>query len=232
MKVYKLVLMRHGESIWNELNKFTGWHDVDLSNRGVQESLKAAKLLKKHGFYFDYAYSSVLKRSIHTLWNIIKFLDQSWIPVKKSWRLNERHYGALEGLNKDDVIQKYGNDKVQQWRRSFNIAPPKISYLEKKKLAHDSRYNNINFDILPYCESLKLTTQRVLPYWLNEIFPRFQKNTKIIIVAHGNSLRALIKYLNNINDIDILNLNIATGFPIIYEFNSEFKPIQYYYLKQ
>ncbi|XBC39529.1 MAG: 2,3-diphosphoglycerate-dependent phosphoglycerate mutase [Buchnera aphidicola (Chaetogeoica yunlongensis)] len=232
MKTYKLVLMRHGESKWNQLNRFTGWHDIDLSENGVQEALQAAIFLEKKGFNnFNYAYTSVLKRAIHTLWIIIKYLNKSWIPIKKTWRLNERHYGALEGKNKNDIIKKYGNTKVQMWRRSFHVTPPKISHEKKAMLATNPQYHDIDINILPRSESLQLTTSRVLPYWHNEILPCLKKNNSIIVVAHGNSLRALIKYLSNIDDADIINLDIPTGSPIIYEFDEKLEPTKYYHLK-
>ncbi|XBC38480.1 MAG: 2,3-diphosphoglycerate-dependent phosphoglycerate mutase [Buchnera aphidicola (Melaphis rhois)] len=230
MKIYKLILMRHGESEWNKLNKFTGWKDIDLSETGVIEATKCAKLLKSNGFSFTYAYTSVLKRSIHTLWIIIKYLNQSWIPVKKSWRLNERHYGALQGLDKDNVIKKYGKVQVQQWRRGFHISPPQISLEERKILALDPKYSSIHINDIPLSESLKSTSERVIPFWKKVIFPSLKKQNKIIITAHGNSLRALMKYLSNIDDKDIIKLNVDTGTPIVYEFNNYFEPIRYYYL--
>ncbi|XBC37435.1 MAG: 2,3-diphosphoglycerate-dependent phosphoglycerate mutase [Buchnera aphidicola (Meitanaphis elongallis)] len=230
MKIYKLVLMRHGESEWNKLNRFTGWKDIDLSETGISEAIKCAKLLELKKFSFDYAYTSVLKRSIHTLWTIIKYLNQSWIPVEKSWRLNERHYGALQGLNKDDVIKKYGEIQVQQWRRGFNISPPKTNLSEKKILASDPKYSTMSLEDIPLSESLKSTSKRVIPFWKTTIFPNLKKQIRIIIVAHGNSLRALIKYLSNMTEEDIMNLNIITGIPIVYEFNNYFEPINYYHL--
>ncbi|XBC41555.1 MAG: 2,3-diphosphoglycerate-dependent phosphoglycerate mutase [Buchnera aphidicola (Kaburagia rhusicola rhusicola)] len=230
MKIHKLVLMRHGESEWNKLNKFTGWTDIDLSETGIVEAVKSAKLLKSKGFQFNYAYTSVLKRSIHTLWTIIRYLNLSWIPIEKSWHLNERHYGSLQGLNKNDVIEKYGEIQVQQWRRGFNISPPKISISERKILALDPKYSTINIHDIPLSESLKSTSKRVIPFWEACIFPNFKKETKIIIIAHGNSLRALIKHLSDINDQEVMNLNIATGVPMVYEFNNYFEPIKYYYL--
>ncbi|XBC37953.1 MAG: 2,3-diphosphoglycerate-dependent phosphoglycerate mutase [Buchnera aphidicola (Floraphis choui)] len=230
MTIHKLVLMRHGESEWNKLNKFTGWIDIDLSETGIIEAIKCAKLLKLKGFSFNYAYASILKRSIHTLWTIIRHLNQSWIPVKKSWHLNERHYGALQGLNKNDVIKKYGELQVQQWRRGFNISPPKISSSERKILTLDPKYSTVNPDKIPFSESLKSTSKRVIPFWKTVIFPNLKEKNKIIIVAHGNSLRALMKYLSNMSDEDIMNLDIVTGTPIVYEFNNYFEPIKYYYL--
>ncbi|XBC44137.1 MAG: 2,3-diphosphoglycerate-dependent phosphoglycerate mutase [Buchnera aphidicola (Schlechtendalia peitan)] len=230
MTTYKLILMRHGESEWNKLNRFTGWRDIDLSEIGIIEAVKCAKLLELKKFSFDCAYTSVLKRSIHTMWTIIKYLNLSWIPIKKSWHLNERHYGALQGLNKDDVIKKYGNNQVQQWRRSFNISPPQISISEQEVLAIDPKYSHINFNDIPLSESLESTSKRVLPFWKKVIFPNLKKKKKIIIVAHGNSLRALIKYLSNMSDQDIMKLDIATGIPMVYEFDRYFQPIKYHYL--
>ncbi|ANF17062.1 phosphoglyceromutase [Buchnera aphidicola (Schlechtendalia chinensis)] len=230
MKIYKLILMRHGESKWNKLNKFTGWKDIDLSETGISEAKECAKLLKSKEFNFNYAYTSVLKRSIHTMWTIIKHLNQSWIPIKKSWHLNERHYGSLQGLNKDDVIKEYGNEQVQKWRRGFDVALPQITLSEKKTLALDPKYSHINIDDIPLSESLKNTSERVIPFWKTHIYPNLKAKKNIIIVAHGNSLRALIKHLSNMNDADIMKLDIATGIPMVYEFNNYFEPIKYYYL--
>ncbi|XBC41037.1 MAG: 2,3-diphosphoglycerate-dependent phosphoglycerate mutase [Buchnera aphidicola (Nurudea yanoniella)] len=231
MKIYKLILMRHGESQWNQLNRFTGWKDIDLSETGIIEAIKCAKILKSNGFSFNYAYTSILKRSIHTLWTIIKYLDQSWIPVKKTWRLNERHYGALQGLNKDEVIKKYGNAQVQQWRRGFHVYPPEADLSERKVLSLNPRYSDMSLNDIPLSESLQATSKRVIPFWKNVIFPNLKKKKKIIITAHGNSLRALIKYLDNMSDEDIMHLNIITGAPIVYEFNYQFEPIKYYCLQ-
>ncbi|XBC40542.1 MAG: 2,3-diphosphoglycerate-dependent phosphoglycerate mutase [Buchnera aphidicola (Nurudea yanoniella)] len=231
MKIYKLILMRHGESQWNQLNRFTGWKDIDLSKTGVIEAIKCAKILKSNGFSFNYAYTSILKRSIHTLWTIIKYLDQSWIPVKKTWRLNERHYGALQGLNKDEVIKKYGNAQVQQWRRGFHVYPPEADLSERKVLSLNPRYSDMSLNDIPLSESLQATSKRVIPFWKSVIFPNLKKKKKIIITAHGNSLRALIKYLDNMSDEDIMHLNIITGAPIVYEFNYQFEPIKYYCLQ-
>ncbi|WP_343191956.1 2,3-diphosphoglycerate-dependent phosphoglycerate mutase [Buchnera aphidicola (Formosaphis micheliae)] len=228
---HKLILIRHGESEWNRLNKFTGWTDIDLSKNGKKEAIDAAKLLLLNKITVDLAYTSMLKRSIHTLWYILKYLDRSWIPVKKSWNLNERHYGALQGLNKLDTIKEYGAEQVQKWRRSFDETPPKLTPSDIRCPGNDIRYSNVEIDKLPMSESLESTINRVVDYWKIDILPNFKKNKKIIIVAHGNSLRALIKYLNKINNNDIVKLDIPTGTPIIYEFNKKFVPIKYFYLK-
>lgn len=227
----KLILIRHGESKWNKLNKFTGWEDIDLSSKGIREAKNAAKLLKLEEFTFDIAYTSMLKRAIHTLWLILKDLNQSWIPINKSWHLNERHYGALQGLNKLETAEKYGIEQVKKWRRSFNTVPPKVDFLDKRFPGNDIRYSHLKPEQLPVSESLEITINRVIPYWNKIIFPSLKKNKKIIIVAHGNSLRALIKYLNNIDNDKILELEIPTGMPIVYEFNEKFKPMKYFYLK-
>ncbi|QCI20440.1 2,3-diphosphoglycerate-dependent phosphoglycerate mutase [Buchnera aphidicola (Brachycaudus cardui)] len=227
----KVVLIRHGQSVWNELNQFTGWHDVELTRKGKDEAQSAALLLKKNNFFFDCSYTSVLKRAIHTLQYILDEIDQSWLSVQKTWRLNERHYGALEGLNKNQVIEKYGEKKVMLWRRSFNITPPKISMHDKRFPGHDRRYSHLKFDKIPLGESLETTAIRVIPYWDQVIYPELKKNKKILIVAHGNSLRALVQYLNKIDNQKILELNIPTATPIIVEFNEQYIPIKWYYLK-
>ncbi|CAL4043085.1 2,3-diphosphoglycerate-dependent phosphoglycerate mutase [Buchnera aphidicola] len=228
----KLILIRHGESQWNALNKFTGWEDIDLSSKGEKEAKNAAKLLKLKEFTFDIAYTSMLKRAIHTLWFILKDLNQSWIPINKSWRLNERHYGSLQGLNKLETVKKYGIEQVKKWRRSFDSIPPEVNILDKRFPGNDIRYTNLKSNQLPVSESLELTINRVIPYWNNIILPCLKQNKKIIIVAHGNSLRALIKYLNNIDNDKILKLEIPTAAPIVYEFNKKFEPIKYFYLKK
>jgi len=227
----KIVLIRHGQSEWNELNKFTGWHDAKLSQKGKNEAKKAAMLLKKHKFFFNFAYTSMLKRAIYTLRYILDELNQPWLSVKKSWRLNERHYGALEGLNKDEVIEKYGEKKVILWRRSFNITPPMINIQDQRFPGNDIRYSNLNINEIPLGESLEITAKRVIPYWKEIIYPELKKNKKILIVAHGNSLRALIQYLKKIDNKEILNLDIPTATPIIFDFNEKHVPIKWYYLK-
>ncbi|CAL4322868.1 2,3-diphosphoglycerate-dependent phosphoglycerate mutase [Buchnera aphidicola] len=231
MTINKLILIRHGESKWNKLNQFTGWYDAELSENGKKEAKNAGFLLKKQKFFFDCAYTSVLKRAIHSLQYILDVINQNWIPVKKSWRLNERHYGALEGFNKYETIKKYGEEKVHLWRRSFDIIPPKISLNDKRFPGHDIRYANLKVDNIPLGESLELTVKRVIPYWKKTIFPQIQEKKRILIVAHGNSLRALIQYLNKIDNEKILELNIPTATPIVLEFNEKYIPIKWYYLK-
>ncbi|KAB8313061.1 2,3-diphosphoglycerate-dependent phosphoglycerate mutase [Erwinia endophytica] len=230
MAVTKLVLVRHGESQWNNENRFTGWYDVELSDKGRTEAKAAGQLLKKEGFTFDFAYTSVLKRAIHTLWSILDEVDQAWLPVEKSWRLNERHYGALQGLDKAETAQKYGDDQVKQWRRGFAVTPPALERTDERFPGHDPRYASLTAEQLPTTESLALTIERVLPYWNESILPRMKKGEKVIIAAHGNSLRALVKYLDNMSEAEILELNIPTGVPLVYEFDENFKPVKHYYL--
>ncbi|WP_343128389.1 2,3-diphosphoglycerate-dependent phosphoglycerate mutase [Buchnera aphidicola (Kurisakia onigurumii)] len=231
MKNYKLILIRHGESEWNKLNQFTGWTDVNITEKGKKEALQASRILKRNGFnYFDIAYTSLLTRAIHSLWIIIKNLDCAWIPVEKTWRLNERHYGSLEGLNKEEIEIKYGSKIVQGWRRSYSSVPPLISDQKRLELGNKVQYCNIPISLIPRSESLELTLIRVIYYWKKNILPQIKKNKKIIIVAHGNSIRALVKYLGNISDNDVIDLNIETGKPIIYEFNNFFQPVKYYNL--
>lgn len=232
--ITKLVLMRHGESQWNQENKFTGWVDIDLSDQGQKEAQCASKILKDNNFIFNYGYTSVLKRAIRTLWIILDELNQIWLPIEKSWYLNERHYGILQGLNKDEAIKKYGYEKVQQWRRSFNVTPP--PYMidtcqdNQYNIMQDVRYQDIHPNILPNGESLELTMQRVVIYWNNVIVPNIKKNKSIIIVAHGNSIRAIIKFLDKLSSSEIFKINIPTGAPIVYEFDKYANPIQHYYL--
>lgn len=233
--ITKLVLMRHGESEWNKENKFTGWVDIDLSDTGRIEAQRASEILKKNNFIFDYGYTSVLKRAIHTLWIILDHLNQAWLPIKKFWYLNERHYGILQGLNKNEAIKKYGYETVQQWRRSFNSTPPPYIIVDTYKnnqyhTTKDMRYKNINPAVLPNGESLELTMQRVAICWNNYIIPKIKKNKSIIVVAHGNSIRAIIKFLDNLNSSEIFKINIPTGMPIVYEFDKDANPIQHYYL--
>jgi 2,3-bisphosphoglycerate-dependent phosphoglycerate mutase len=228
--MYEIVLIRHGESVWNKENKFTGWTDVDLSEKGVQEAFDAGDELKKAGFSFDLAYTSVLKRAIKTLWNVLNSLDLFWIPVIKSWKLNERHYGALQGLNKSETAAKYGEDKVKIWRRSYDIPPMPIEETDERYSGKDIRYAGLKKEELPKTECLKDTVARVVPFWEKEIVPQVKSGKKIIIAAHGNSLRALVKYLDNISDEDIVNLNIPTAMPLVYELDENLKPIKHYYL--
>ncbi|MCX5614105.1 2,3-diphosphoglycerate-dependent phosphoglycerate mutase [Bombella saccharophila] len=230
MAVTKLVLVRHGESQWNQENRFTGWYDVDLSEKGRSEAKAAGELLRKEGYSFDFAYTSVLKRAIHTLWNILDGVDQAWLPVEKNWRLNERHYGALQGLNKAETAKKYGDEQVKQWRRGFAVTPPALERSDERFPGHDPRYAHLSPNELPTTESLALTIERVIPYWEKSILPRIKKGEKVIIAAHGNSLRALVKYLDNMTEDEILNLNIPTGVPLVYEFDESFKPVKHYYL--
>lgn len=230
----KLILIRHGESQWNKENKFTGWIDIDLSEQGKMEAKNAGKILKNNNFIFDYGYTSMLKRAIRTLWIILDQLNQLWLPIEKSWSLNERHYGALQGLNKDEAVKIYGYEIVQQWRRSFNATPP--PYVTDTHInnqyngMYDIRYKDINSNLLPNGENLALTTQRVMLYWNSIIMPKIKNNKSIIIVAHGNSIRAIIKYLDNLNASEIFKINIPTGAPIVYEFDKHANPMQHYYL--
>ncbi len=226
----KLVLIRHGESEWNKLNLFTGWTDVDLSEKGVQEAKTAGKLLKDEGYSFDIAFTSVLKRAIHTLWHVLDGIDQDYLPVIKDYRLNERHYGALQGLNKSETAAKYGEEQVHLWRRSFDVAPPALDPDDERNPAKQAHYNGIDPKMLPLHESLKDTIARVVPYYNETIVPEIKAGKKVLIAAHGNSLRALVKYLDNISDEDIAGLNIPTGVPLVYELDEDLKPIKHYYL--
>jgi 2,3-bisphosphoglycerate-dependent phosphoglycerate mutase len=229
--MYKIVLIRHGESTWNKENRFTGWTDVDLSEKGMQEAKKAGQVLKKEGYVFDLAYTSVLKRAIKTLYTVQEEMDLLWIPVIKSWRLNERHYGALQGLDKSETAAKHGEDQVKIWRRAYDIAPPKLEPTDPRSPANDPRYADLKPNEKPLTECLKDTVARVMPYWNKEIVPSIKKGKKILVAAHGNSLRALVKYLSNIPDADIVNLNIPTAMPLVYELGSNLKPLKdYYYL--
>ncbi len=230
MAVTKLVLVRHGESEWNKENRFTGWTDVELSDKGRSEAKQAGQLLKEEGFHFDFAYTSVLKRAIHTLWSILDEMEQQWLPVEKSWKLNERHYGALQGLNKAETAQKYGDEQVKQWRRGFAITPPELALEDERYPGHDPRYAHLSKTELPVTESLASTIDRVIPYWDKVIKPRITRGEKIIIAAHGNSLRALVKYLDKLSEDEILELNIPTGVPLVYEFDEQMNPIKSYYL--
>lgn len=228
--MHKLVLIRHGESIWNKENRFTGWTDVDLSETGREEAKAAGQLLKNAGFVFDIAFSSLLKRALNTLWIILQEMDLLWIPMEKDWRLNERHYGALQGLNKAETAAKYGEEQVLQWRRSYDIPPPPLEKSDERWPGHDPRYAGLTDAELPRTECLKDTVSRVLPIWHQEIAPTVKSGKRTIIAAHGNSLRALVKYLDGISDEDIIHLNIPTGVPLVYEFEANLKPIKNYYL--
>ena len=226
----KLVLIRHGESEWNKLNLFTGWTDVELSEKGVQEAINGGKLLNEDGYKFDIAFTSTLKRAIHTCWHVLDGVNQAYIPVVKDYHLNERHYGALQGLNKAETTAKYGAEQVHQWRRSFDIAPPALDPTDERNPALQAAYKNIDPKELPLHESLKDTIARVVPYYNNVIVPCLKEGKKVLIAAHGNSLRALVKYLDNISDEDIAGLNIPTGVPLVYELDEDLKLITHYYL--
>lgn len=226
----KLVLLRHGESQWNMENRFTGWTDVDLTEKGRAEALSSGKLLKENGFEFDIAYTSVLKRAIRTLWIVLDEMDLMWLPVERSWRLNERHYGALQGLNKAETAAKYGDDQVLIWRRSYSTPPPALEKDDDRYPGKDPRYATLSDEELPLNECLSDTVDRFLPHWHNVIAPSIKEGKKVLIAAHGNSLRALVKYLDNVSDEDILKLNIPTGIPLVYELDDDMKPIKHYYL--
>ena len=228
--MYKLVLLRHGESTWNKENRFTGWTDVDLSDRGREEAAEAGRLLEEGGYAFDQAYVSVLKRAIRTLWITLDGLDQMWIPVEKSWRLNERHYGALQGLNKAETAAKHGDAQVLIWRRSYDIPPPPLAADDDRHPSRDARYAGLTPADLPLTESLKETVARFLPYWHETIAPSITAGKRVLVAAHGNSLRALVKYLDNIAESDIVELNIPPGIPLVYELDAELKPLRHYYL--
>jgi len=228
--VHRLVLLRHGQSTWNEENRFTGWTDVDLSAVGLEEAKAAGRLLKDGGYTFDVAFTSVLKRAIRTLWTALDELDLLWIPVTKDWRLNERHYGALQGLNKAETAAKHGDAQIKIWRRSYDIPPPPLTPDDERYPARDPRYANLDPKLLPLTESLKDTVARFLPYWHESIAPAIQSGRRVIIAAHGNSLRALVKYLDNVSEKDIVELNIPTGIPLVYELNDDLTPIRHYYL--
>ncbi len=227
----KLVLVRHGQSAWNQENRFTGWKDVDLTEQGISEARRAGELLKEAGFEFDVAYTSVLKRAIRTLWTILDRMDQMWIPVIRNWRLNERHYGALQGLNKAETAQKYGEEQVLVWRRSYDIPPPAMEKNDERYAGNQRVYrDNLKEEEIPLTESLKETVARFVPYYQAEIEPQIKAGKQVLIVAHGNSLRALVKHLDNISEQDIIKLNIPTGIPLVYELDDNLKPIRSYYL--
>jgi 2,3-bisphosphoglycerate-dependent phosphoglycerate mutase len=228
--MHKLVLLRHGESTWNMENRFTGWTDVDLTEKGIGEARKAGKILKENGFEFDIAYVSVLKRALRTLWLALEEMDQLWIPWEKSWRLNERHYGGLQGLNKAETAAKHGEEQVLIWRRSYDIPPPPLTKDDNRYPGKLRMYQHVPESDLPVTESLKDTVARFLPLWHQTIAPKIQSGSNVIIAAHGNSLRALVKYLDNMSEEAILKLNIPTGMPLVYELDNNFKPIKHYYL--
>ncbi len=228
--MHKLVLLRHGESIWNRENRFTGWTDVDLNETGLDQARAAGKLLRQEGFAFDVAYTSVLRRAIKTLWVALEELDRMWIPVEHSWRLNERHYGALQGLDKAETAAKFGDAQVKIWRRSYDTPPPPLEEGDSRLEPNNPRYAELAPDEFPRTECLKDTVARFLPYWHGTIAPAIRAGQQVIIAAHGNSLRALIKYLDEVSDRDIVELNIPTGQPLVYELNNDLKPIRHYYL--
>jgi 2,3-bisphosphoglycerate-dependent phosphoglycerate mutase len=227
---YKLVLVRQGQSTWNLENRFTGWTDVDLTELGVAEARNGGKLLKEGGFDFDIAYTSVLKRAIKTLGIIQEEMSLEWIPVIRAWQLNERHYGSLQGLNKAEMAEKFGEAQVKIWRRSYDVPPPALELSDERHPRFDRRYHGINADELPATESLKITLERVLPYWHSTLVPMIKSGKRVLIAAHGNSLRAMVKYLDSIPDNEITELNIPTGIPLVYELDSNLKPINHYYL--
>jgi 2,3-bisphosphoglycerate-dependent phosphoglycerate mutase len=228
--MYKLVLLRHGESTWNKENRFTGWTDVDLSARGREEAKRAGETLKAEGFVFDIAYTSVLKRAIRTLWMALDELDLMWIPVVKAWQLNERHYGALQGLNKAETAAEFGDEQVLIWRRSYDVPPPVLTEDDPRFPGKDPRYASLSKDDLPLTESLKETVARVVPYWHQYIAPDIKAGKRVVVAAHGNSLRALVKYLDDMSEEAVLKLNIPTGVPLVYELDESLKPLRSYYL--
>jgi 2,3-bisphosphoglycerate-dependent phosphoglycerate mutase len=228
--MYKLVLVRHGQSTWNLENRFTGWTDVGLTDLGRQEAQEAGKLLREGGYIFDVAYTSVLRRAIQTLWSVLQEMNLEWIPVAKAWQLNERHYGSLQGLNKAEMAEKFGEAQVKIWRRSYDVPPPPLEWDDERHPHFDPRYASLAPEQLPATESLKITLERVLPYWHSTLTPVIKSGKRVIIVAHGNSIRALVKYLDDISEAEITDLNIPTGLPLVYELDEELKPIKHYYL--
>ena len=228
--MYKLVLLRHGQSTWNLENRFTGWTDVDLTGQGVTEAHNAGKLLREGGHVFDVAYTSVLRRAIKTLWIALEELGQEWLPVVRAWQLNERHYGALQGLNKSEMAEKFGETQVKIWRRSYDTPPPALELTDERHPRFDPRYASLTPEQLPATESLKLTLDHVLPYWHSDIAPAIRMGRRLLVAAHGNSLRALVKYLDNISEAEITELNIPTGIPLVYELDETLNPIKHYYL--
>ena len=226
----KLVLLRHGESLWNRENRFTGWADVPLTEKGEMEAREAGRLLQAEGFVFDKAYTSLLKRAVKTLWLALESMDQMWLPIEHSWRLNERHYGALQGLNKAETTEKFGEQQVLQWRRSYDIPPPALTPDDPRNIADDIRYRDMNPADIPLTECLQDTVRRFMPLWNEQIAPAVAKGERILIVAHGNSLRALVKYLDELSNEAIVGVNIPTGAPLVYELDDNLKPIRSYYL--
>ena len=230
LTMYKIVLIRHGESTWNLDNRFTGWTDVDLTPTGVQQAKQAGQLLKSEGYDFDLAYTSVLKRATRTLWHTLDEMDRTWLPVVHSWRLNERHYGALQGLNKAETAKKYGDAQVLVWRRSYDTPPPELAPDDARCERNDRRYARLRAEEVPLTECLKDTVERVLPFWNEAMAPAIRAGKRVVVAAHGNSIRALVKYLDNIADADIVGLNIPNGIPLVYELDGDLKPIRHYYL--
>ncbi len=228
--MYKVVLLRHGESVWNKENRFTGWTDVDLSEQGIRDGRRAGELLRSEGYGFDVAFTSVLKRAIRTLWLTLDELDAMWIPVHNSWRLNERHYGALQGLNKAETAAKFGDEQVKIWRRSYDVPPPALDPSDPRSPVNDLRYSCVPHTQIPLTECLKDTVSRFLPYWHESIAPAIRSGQRVVIAAHGNSLRALVKYLDSISERDIVELNIPTGVPLVYELDDQLRPLRHYYL--
>ena len=228
--MHKLVLIRHGESTWNLENRFTGWTDVDLTPTGIQQALSAGQLLKAEGWDFDLCYTSVLKRATRTLWHVLDEMDRTWLPVVHSWRLNERHYGALQGLNKADMAKKYGDEQVLVWRRSYDVPPPALEENDPRWERSDRRYEKLTAPEMPRTECLKDTVARVLPFWNESMAPAIRAGKRVVVSAHGNSIRALVKYLDGISDQDIVGLNIPNGIPLVYELDTQLKPIRHYYL--
>ena len=228
--MYKLVLIRHGESTWNLENRFTGWTDVDLTDTGVEQAKNAGRLLKTEGYEFDLAYTSVLKRATRTLWHCLDEMDRTWLPVQKSWRLNERHYGALQGLNKTDMAKQYGDEQVLVWRRSYDTPPPALEPQDPRSERNDRRYANLDASQVPLTECLQDTVARVLPFWNETMAPSIRSGQRVLVAAHGNSIRALVKYLDGISDQDIVGLNIPNGIPLVYELDADLRPIRHYYL--
>jgi 2,3-bisphosphoglycerate-dependent phosphoglycerate mutase len=228
--MYKLVLVRHGQSTWNLENRFTGWTDVGLTELGISEAHEAGKLLREGGYVFDIAYTSVLRRAIQTLWIILQEMNLEWIPVTNAWQLNERHYGSLQGLNKAEMAEKFGEAQVKIWRRSYDVPPPPLELHDERHPRFDPRYASLTPEQLPATESLKLTLERVLPYWHSTLAPTIKSGRRVIIAAHGNSIRAMVKYLDDISDAEITELNIPTGLPLVYELDEDLKPITHYYL--
>jgi 2,3-bisphosphoglycerate-dependent phosphoglycerate mutase len=228
--MYKLVLVRHGQSTWNLENRFTGWTDVGLTEQGISEAHEAGRLLREEGYTFDVAYTSVLKRAIKTLWIVLEEMELEWIPVYRAWQLNERHYGALQGLNKSEMAAKFGDEQVHIWRRSYDVPPPALELTDERHPKFDPRYASLTSDELPATESLKITLERVLPYWHSTLAPAIKSGQRLLVAAHGNSLRAMVKYLDHVSEEEIPGLNIPTGVPLVYELDDDLKPITHYYL--